>query len=815
MAASVILLSSSDLLASEAKSFFIADLLQIKQLHAGSFFASSWIGSKKKEKRFWQKNVFARKSAKLSPVVHLDFENFKNAEFSLKDQTIFLAGSKDQIFANQSSPFKKEEDFLSLEKPFLAFEKKNQKPSSGTKLVADSLDHVAIRVEDEFGVSTLVPQKPAAALEALIQEQDLEDTSSEALEDNTYTSNKELHIGANLFSSKKTLDELKQQLSFASVDQSLKIIFEDKNFKDSLAIFVKDSSILAWDEASTSFVAKQKGQTEVFFTFNKNLLIVPSFVEGKPFSLSYDTAVVLSALNSEVVPQAQSLDLLSTQEVKTTFVHADFDEQLVKEEQEARQLLNLQNLQSRLVKEEQRNIQVQGQVYRGRRSVASVPIMIQALEDSSYNTEDRVLPIPSLTVKVIGVGVETSTAASGLSQSFEVPAGSRLLVMIDDPLGRYQSASLEFDAPLIKESSGKIFTKKVHLMHRSTHQTFSRMALGIEEGKDEISGENDGSFCIAVKKPEFVSQIEDLTIRVDDPSARVLFFNAYGFVETEQEHIGPSGRVCVFGAAQGPLALQVLDIRSQQMLGQVPISVYADRHAYYELDLNQQRTLATTPLVSTSFEEQIMDQLAQNHYRATDWADLYPITSLGLSGSSVFLPNHFRQGYGLLGEHLLSFEGRSFYMVQAPEFEPTLYSLSDSQADQKDHGTVLLPSGFMNRAAAEAGSLWHNESSEGSLFIEHGRMLEETKTMGAVKIQVFDSLGQSISSAIVFADGGSGVTKALFANLNPGTYAITVTTEKGYWLASTTALVYSQVVSHIQTGSSVKSFFPEEEQDGI
>ena len=152
---------------------------------------------------------------------------------------------------------------------------------------------------------------------------------------------------------------------------------------------------------------------------------------------------------------------------------------------------------------------------------------------------------------------------------------------------------------------------------------------------------------------------------------------------------------------------------------------------------------------------------------------------------------------------LTSFNERVFYLSQASEFEATLYSFSASRGsmshEDENHITPLFPRGFVEDMSVLAEQPF--DPFSGALVIEHGEVIGQEEDE-YINIRLVDSNGQNVSQAVDFSGSGKDVRR-LFLNVEPGLYTVMVETADGFWLASDTAMVYSETLSYIRTGSSV------------
>jgi hypothetical protein len=153
-------------------------------------------------------------------------------------------------------------------------------------------------------------------------------------------------------------------------------------------------------------------------------------------------------------------------------------------------------------------------------------------------------------------------------------------------------------------------------------------------------------------------------------------------------------------------------------------------------------------------------------------------------------------GPGLIqtSEPITPSAGRVRTLVQAAEFEPTLYQYKNSSGVSF---TPLIPRGFVEDLALYAQV--SHDSSLGSVLVEfgHPKGLDTS-----VNMRLLDQYGRDVGDGWYFSD--APLTKAMFFNVPPGIYSVLVETKDRYWVAADSIYAYSETVSYVNLGAQLR-----------
>ena len=619
-----------------------------------------------------------------------------------------------------------------------------------------------------------------------------------------------------------------RSLTFTDLGQKLRFDTTDELKSARFDVFVRDESIVEWDPTAAQFVARAGGSTELFVTADGQLLVIPVTVESPVAASAENIAVAPSlqapaALYSVVPAKSRAAASIATdagvhsQDIQ---VRVEADEVAVLEppsleaptpsredrdtspeshlaalkkqdpaEDEAPQILTLSQARRQVMQSQQGLDAVRQRMHRTLQPVKQSSVALQFVDDRTVDTEKRVLPAGDLRVRIVGTQIRAKTDAAGVLPTFKAPAGSRLLLAVDDPLGRYQPTMAEVTVSTDSRSSPDPQVIQVPVTTQVMHETIRRMLNDSHIGPEGETGR--GSLCATFDSSHELDMV-DAVVESDIEGQQAVYFNRFGFVDVAQPGIGPDQRACFFDVDPGPIALTIRAGDSSWSFT-VPTNIYPARHGQIRVALGDRLPIETSLVAHASAEEHLVDPGSINTFRPIEWAELF-----SFSNSRSFLPAG--HGRAVAQNALAMVDGRAYYMVESPEFEPTVYTLSDR--DNRQHATALIPYGFVDRLSIETGGIGMENNALGSVLVEYGRMQGEPSSGEPVRIELFDYNGAKVISPISLVESGNAsVVKSVFLDLEPGVYAVLVTTPQGHWLASDTAIVYSETTSYVSAGS--------------
>lgn len=144
----------------------------------------------------------------------------------------------------------------------------------------------------------------------------------------------------------------------------------------------------------------------------------------------------------------------------------------------------------------------------------------------------------------------------------------------------------------------------------------------------------------------------------------------------------------------------------------------------------------------------------------------------------------------------MAWQGKSYVLAQASEFEPALYRLAADAANTPQVITAL-PRGFIEDMSVYA-QIAH-DATMGAVVVEHGQMAGQGQD--PITMRLIDDRGFVVGDLWIYSD--APVSRAVIFNVPPGQYSLIVETNNKYWLASETVTVFSETTSLVQTGARV------------
>jgi hypothetical protein len=178
----------------------------------------------------------------------------------------------------------------------------------------------------------------------------------------------------------------------------------------------------------------------------------------------------------------------------------------------------------------------------------------------------------------------------------------------------------------------------------------------------------------------------------------------------------------------------------------------------------------------------------EKEFRAIDYASMIP---LGSDEEWEYDPDNF----SLHSEQTMS-EGRSYYLSRSSEFEETLYRV-DSKEEEKVLVTPMFPNGFLDDISYYSNVI--RDQNKGTVFIDHGTYEGQDEYAKVIDVTLLNQFGKEVGEKVSMTTNGT--SSALFFNVTPGAYTVVIKSTSGSGLWYDTALVYSDTMTYVRTGS--------------
>lgn len=529
-----------------------------------------------------------------------------------------------------------------------------------------------------------------------------------------------------------------------------------------MRLFVRDKTILSWNPDALQLISKKKGHTEVYLTVWNNMYVLPVQV-GASKAPELDVPEELFSLVDVLDPQESGVARFNEKLLNQSFVKQD-------QSAEPEHSSDLAAQSVAPVKKSEFASQSE--------QVGYVNLDLRLVDDRSDVAKKLLYPVGGVKIRIVGTEFEGVSDARG-RVAMTVPKNSRLIVLINDPMGRLRSGVKE----IVTHKIDELVTVK--LLRQLPFETYENVA-GV------VSMANTASFCATARNnyadPEALAGIEvGLDIAADGP----YYFNRFGFLDPQRRSTSENGRFCFFNVSPGPIAVSFF--RESQHLETNVIGMFSGRHLEDDFYLNEISTLHAHLGTTRTLYEVLSDSTLANQIDLVDMVDVIP---LGYGESMSYLDE------GLVGiiDGGYAHNERKLVLTQVAEFESVIYQLSASK-DQRGNVTPLFPRGFVEDLALNAQLSY--DPSLGVVLVDHARLIGEDR--GQHRIRLLDQYNRDVGEGWYY--GSEPVTKAAFFNLEPGTYAVIVETEDGYWLQASTVEVFHETTSYVRSGSRVVRAF--------
>ena len=409
-------------------------------------------------------------------------------------------------------------------------------------------------------------------------------------------------------------------------------------------------------------------------------------------------------------------------------------------------------------------------------------VTLQIVDERSLPEQGVVYPVVGVAVRLVGADMPLKTDAKGMVTFQSLPLDSHFMVAIEDAGGEYRSSVFDLGASDI--ASGQV--KRLSL---SRYDTMGFYAQSVKV----VQNASTSSFCLKVvhEEGEVVSPLGGYSLEIDIAAEGPFYFES-GLLRAERKTSGADGRACYFNVDPGPFMLRVW--KDGEEIAASPINSFAGRHLNETWDIRSKskfEALTTANVsVKTHFGSNQQQDLLLSPLAETD------VVSLGSEKALNVLQN----AATVRSENEFAPHGRLFVAAQMDEFETSIQALDDRRYAKvgekvRANQMVLLPRGFMDDVAAEAGL--SRDEQLGSLYLQyihHADFSEES-----VNIMVLDENGRKVGTAQFFSDFPA--TRAAFIDLNPGKYFVSVESKSGRWLAGDTIIVYSETTTMSHLGA--------------
>lgn len=574
-------------------------------------------------------------------------------------------------------------------------------------------------------------------------------------------------------------------IEFSAAGRSRKVTLDPSLSVKEWSIFVRSTETLSWDESRNLLTSVKPGTTEVFVVMPGRISIINAKVNGSAPSHSAAGVVVpTKPKKSEPIEVPSSLASLDGLDYAVT--HGPIAGNHSGLSSGAPDLV----VANEVVQLGPSGVAESAAFSRAKSKVLFSPVTIKVVDDRS-NPGVVNYPLSGVRVKIAGTDFSEITNARGEVEVRDVPIGSRLLVEIFDDRGHIMPQVSEVFVSR-DGASGKISTP-VLIARRFASLDLAARAVGVVQDMQK------SSFCGTLANG--TNPVSGYTVSLDVSALGPFYFNQLGYADTRMANSGRDGQFCFFNVEPGPATLAIRSNQSESVIA-TALGMVAGRHQEERLNIADVKYLSATMAAVAAASEQLGSEPARaNRHDMVENGDVYAIGS-----GEVMVP--VDDGILTTSSAVLSFKGRVWTVSSSSDFETTVQSIA-TESSLSRQVLKLPPNGFINDMAYYAHAT--HSPDLGSVVVEHGHLGGHGGA--SVKLRLVDSFGRDVGDGWYFSD--SPVAKAIFFNVPPGLYAVMVETESGHWISADTALVYSESLSYVKTGSPVERRIPARTQATI
>jgi hypothetical protein len=574
-----------------------------------------------------------------------------------------------------------------------------------------------------------------------------------------------------------------KNIKFTAENQAFKVLLDPKLAQVEVSLFVRDPSIVYWDDKAGLLTAKKSGATEVFVVSPGRISIVEVSVQ-----IGTQTTGGLAGVNnsgSQISALGLPTKVLARGiELPKTLASLDgLDSAASKGVMAASNSGVLSEPTQLVVADEVSKLGPQGlnegsHFVRAKAKTNFQSLKIKIIDDRSRAGQEN-YPVGGIRIKVAGTEFSQLTNGLGEVEIQDVPSGARLLLDISDERGYIMPQLTEIEAD--RGKSSRSLAQLVPVLRFSSLDVIAR-AVGVVEDMQK------SSFCGSVTDHRVAAA--GIIVSLDAAATGPIYFNRLGLPDLTLGSSGPGGRFCFFNVEPGPVAVAIRKTRQATPVSGV-VGLVSGRHAEEIFEIAEAGFVTTTlTTIATANEQLGSDATRSSRHDIVDQADIYAVGS-----GELMVP--VDDGVMTTANPVLPIKGRVWTVSASPDFETSVQAVS-VRAPAANQISTLVPNGFVSDMS-NFSQTSHN-SDEGSVIIEHGTLAGQGSE--PVKIRLTDAFGQDVGDGWYFAD--QPVSKAIFFNVPPGIYAVVVETSSGHWLAADTVIVYSESVSIAKTGGQLQ-----------
>ena len=565
-----------------------------------------------------------------------------------------------------------------------------------------------------------------------------------------------------------------------SVGDIFTLVFKGKEQLDDAKLFVRNRKLLNWDAQKRELHAIKEGRTEVFFSAGDQMLIIPVDIGARSEN----------QLLSDLTPPTnitgfESLEAIFSKQLSQQNARISGD--LNQPESPDIPLFTPITLDGGKWKIKQRKSFSPYFVNR-------IPVKYENIRFKFVNEKSVFEHAGKITFKIIGTEY-SEEIEDGMGSYFKVPYGSRFFINVSDNYKHFAPSMVEVYVREAKENKQTIPIKlmentlleNLRRIHEVEYNPYHASLCGVALGRDGKPlagvhayaryGTNSGSDAIYSSEIGFLRDA-----KATGPDGRFCFLDII-FPDRDEETYFNEGTVA--------LEFSIGD----EYIGSVALNLFTGKHLDQNFHIFDQLNLDTR--IASLPAAKDIDFLTPNNSDNRSLVDM--VNLLAINDEFFFRQIDF--GYLTSVKPQNFHNGRSCYMNESPEYEYAYYCYDQKQNDDGEHVTSLIPNGFLD-TISQKYNMPFLEPTLGHVFVEHGTMLGRERDSDIVVVELIDSFGNRVKNGVHIS--GKPTTRAVFLNLDPGSYTVMIKTSQGFWLDLDTVTVFSDTTSYLRTGSPIR-----------
>ncbi len=545
-------------------------------------------------------------------------------------------------------------------------------------------------------------------------------------------------------------------------------------------VFVRDRSIVDWNEKEGLLTAHKTGLTEIYVYYANQLLILPVQV-GAKVETGLDLPKALAVLEDVSQTRDALASFIGGSDLKTPGQgrrpERKTEDQFIASEEDSDEDFDEKQAVKPTKISENPSFDF---IEKIEASQSQQKFDIKIVDERTDEADNRVYPVAGVEVKLVGTSMMSTTDSLGMVSDVQIPKKSRFLVSVKDPYQRYQDTTVEVSSEAVDEHNAVT----IRVLQQVTFDAYVRIING------DQTPMGNSSVCAKVQNVKG-EPLAGVSVTLDPGKGiRPYYFNRYGIFDPSIDKTSQDGRFCYFNLEPGPFAFFFRTANGEQE-APAPMTLFAGSHLEHNFKIGDTEEVNSVLAVSPTAFERWHGQMSNKVFRSIDYATLNPLGSeeewqQSRDSMTMFAKQTF-------------YDGRSYYLSRNAEFEDTLYRIDAKNSQDAELVTPLIPRGFLENISNYSNII--RESDKGTIFIEHGKFAENDDADNLLEVSLLDQNGNVVGEKVPLSGVSSGT---LFFNVPTGTYTVTVKSVDGVGLDFDTVLVYSDTLSYLRTGSQLQ-----------